>query len=51
MPICEEEVERCCAGLEVMYRSVSAQQEGKHFDFYLLSDTQTPKRQIEEEIA
>jgi membrane glycosyltransferase len=50
MPICEEEVRRCFAGIEVMYRSLSEQRGGDKFDFYILSDTRTPERQAEEEI-
>jgi membrane glycosyltransferase len=50
MPICEEEARRCFAGIEVMYRSLSECAERDKFDFYILSDTQTPELQAEEEI-
>jgi membrane glycosyltransferase len=50
MPICEEEASRCFAGIEVMYRSLSECPERKNFDFYILSDTQNPELQAEEEM-
>jgi membrane glycosyltransferase len=51
MPICNENVERVFAGLEATYRSLAATSELRHFDFYVLSDTNDPERQVEEEIA
>jgi membrane glycosyltransferase len=51
MPICDEEVSRCFAGIEVMYRSLAESEQSDKFDFYVLSDTATEERQIEEEIA
>lgn len=51
MPICNEEVSRCFAGIEVMYRSVQETGEGDKFDFYVLSDTGSEERQSEEEVA
>jgi membrane glycosyltransferase len=50
MPICEEDASRCFAGIEVMYRSLSECAEREKFDFYILSDTQNPEHQAEEEI-
>ena len=50
MPICEEDARRCFAGIEVMYRSLSEAAERDKFDFYILSDTQTPPLQAEEEL-
>ena len=51
MPICDEEVSRCFAGIEVMYRSLHKTGQGHKFTFFVLSDTGTPARQIEEENA
>jgi membrane glycosyltransferase len=51
MPICDEDVSRCFAGIEVMYRSLCGTGKGDKFTFFVLSDTGTPARQIEEEIA
>ncbi|HET7006860.1 MAG TPA: glucans biosynthesis glucosyltransferase MdoH [Candidatus Binatia bacterium] len=51
MPICDEDVRRCFAGIEVMYRSLRKTGQGHKFTFFVLSDTGTPGRQIEEETA
>ena len=51
MPICDEDVSRCFAGIEVMYRSLRKTGQGHKFTFFVLSDTGTPGRQIEEELA
>ena len=51
MPICNENVARVFAGLEASYRSLLATSEFSHFDFYVLSDTNDPETQIEEEVA
>jgi len=51
MPICNENVDRVFAGLEASYRSLAATCELRHFDFYVLSDTGDPEKQVEEEIA
>jgi len=51
MPICDEEVSRCFAGVEVMYRSLADTGQLARFDFYILSDTGEHPRQIEEELA
>jgi membrane glycosyltransferase len=39
MPVYNEETQRVIAGFEATLRSLVATGEGKHFDFYLLSDT------------
>jgi membrane glycosyltransferase len=51
MPICNENVDRVFAGLEASYRSLAGTSKLGHFDFYVLSDTGDPERQVEEEIA
>ncbi|MGH7872028.1 MAG: glucans biosynthesis glucosyltransferase MdoH [Candidatus Binatia bacterium] len=51
MPICNEEVARCFSGIEAIYRSLAATGALDHFDFYMLSDTGDPERQVEEELA
>jgi membrane glycosyltransferase len=51
MPICNENVDRVFAGLEASYRSLMSTSELRHFDFYVLSDTGDPEKQVEEEIA
>lgn len=50
MPVCDEEAKRCFAAIEVMFRSLGATGQRDKFDFYILSDTGTPQRQIEEEM-
>jgi membrane glycosyltransferase len=54
MPICEEPVERCFAGLRALERSLARVESGHPgltFDFFVLSDTADPGRQIHEEEA
>jgi len=51
MPICDEEVTRCFAGVEAMYRSLAATGEIGNFDFFILSDSADKERQVEEQIA
>jgi membrane glycosyltransferase len=51
MPICNEDVERVFAGLKASYRSLAASAKSDQFDFYVLSDTRDPEKQIQEEIA
>jgi membrane glycosyltransferase len=51
MPICNEDVERVFAGLKASYRSLAATAESAQFDFYVLSDTRDPEKQVQEEIA
>jgi membrane glycosyltransferase len=51
MPICNEEVSRCFAGVEAMYRSLAQTGQLANFDFYILSDTSEPARQSEEELG
>ena len=49
MPVCDEEATRCFAAVEVMFRSLGETGQRDKFDFYILSDTGTPQRQVEEE--
>jgi membrane glycosyltransferase len=51
VPICNEEVGRVFAGVEASYRSLAATGRLEFFDFYVLSDTRDPDKQVEEEIA
>jgi membrane glycosyltransferase len=51
MPICNEDVARVFAGLEASYRSLFQTAQFSSFDFFVLSDTNDPVRQAEEEIA
>jgi membrane glycosyltransferase len=54
MPICEEPVERCFAGLQALERSLErlpGGHPGMTFDLFVLSDTADPGRQIDEEEA
>ncbi|HSE91559.1 MAG TPA: glucans biosynthesis glucosyltransferase MdoH [Candidatus Binatia bacterium] len=51
MPICNENVVRVFAGLEASYRSLAATSELRQFDFYVLSDTSDPEKQVEERVA
>lgn len=49
MPICNEDVARCFAGMSAIYESVAATGEIEKFDFYILSDTGDAARQKQEE--
>lgn len=51
MPIYNEEPGRVFAGVEATYRSLCATGRLEDFDFYVLSDTRDPERQVEEEAA
>jgi len=51
VPICNEEIERVFAGVEATYRSLAATGKLDNFDFYFLSDSSDPEKQIEEEVA
>jgi membrane glycosyltransferase len=51
VPICNEEVGRVFAGIEATYRSLAGTGQLEKFDFYFLSDTSDPEKQVEEEIA
>ena len=51
MPICNEEVDRVFAGVEASYRSLADTRGLENFDFYILSDTGDPEKQVDEEIA
>jgi len=50
-PIFNEDVERVFAGVEATYRSLEGTGELKHFDFYVLSDTNDPDIWVSEELA
>jgi membrane glycosyltransferase len=49
MPICEEDARRCFRAIEAMCRSLRCTGEGDKFDFFVLSDTTTSRRQREEQ--
>ena len=49
MPICNEDVDRCFAGISAIYQSVAATGKIENFDFYVLSDTGDAARQQREE--
>jgi len=51
VPICNEEIGRVFAGVEATYRSLAATGCLDRFDFYVLSDTRDPEKQVAEEIA
>ncbi len=48
MPICNENVPRVFAGLRATYESLSRTGELRHFDFYVLSDTNNPDTRVAE---
>ncbi|HEX7231219.1 MAG TPA: glucans biosynthesis glucosyltransferase MdoH [Candidatus Binatia bacterium] len=49
MPICNEDVARCFAGVTAIYESLAGTGEIEKFDFYILSDTGDKVRQKQEE--
>ena len=49
MPICNEEVPRCFAGIAAIYQSLADTGRLENFDFYVLSDTSDAARQLEEQ--
>lgn len=52
MPICDEDVARCFAGLQVVVESlVQDPVQAKQFDVYILSDSGDPDRAVDEECA
>jgi membrane glycosyltransferase len=51
IPICNEDVRRIFAGVEVTYRSLATTGHLRAFDLYVLSDTRDPAKQGEEEVA
>ena len=51
MPICNEEVSRCFAGIGAIYQSLAETGQLEKFDFYVLSDTSDATRQLEEQIS
>jgi len=51
MPICNEDVARVFAGLRATYRSVALTGELRHFDFFVLSDSNNAETRIAEVAA
>jgi membrane glycosyltransferase len=51
IPICNEDVGRIFAGVEVTYRSLAATDQLEAFDLYVLSDTRDPAKQAAEGLA
>jgi membrane glycosyltransferase len=51
VPVCNEAVEGVFAGVEASYRSLAATGTIDKFDFYFLSDTSDPEKQVQEEFA
>jgi membrane glycosyltransferase len=51
MPICNEHVPRVFAGLRATYESLARSGNLEHFDFYILSDTNTPDTRVAESEA
>ena len=51
MPICNEHVARVFAGLRGTYESLAATGDGRHFDFFILSDSNEPDTLIAERRA
>ncbi len=51
IPVCNEPVDRVCAGLYGVYRSIEETGRIDLFDFYILSDSTDPDKWIEEEAA
>ncbi len=51
MPVFNEDTSRILEGLRVIYRSLEATGQIEAFDFFILSDTTSPNRWIEEESA
>ncbi|HWT79011.1 MAG TPA: glucans biosynthesis glucosyltransferase MdoH, partial [Candidatus Methylomirabilis sp.] len=48
MPICNENVQRVFAGLRATYDSLARTGEGRHFDFFVLSDSSDPDLRVAE---
>lgn len=51
MPVFNEDVSRVFEGLRVIYRSLEETGQIRHFDFFILSDSNQPNQWIEEEVA
>ncbi|TFE72064.1 glucans biosynthesis glucosyltransferase MdoH [Methylacidiphilum caldifontis] len=51
MPVYGEKVERVCAGIESIYKSIDEKGKLSIFDFFILSDSDNPDSQVEEEIG
>ncbi|MGE4299859.1 MAG: glucans biosynthesis glucosyltransferase MdoH [Desulfovibrionaceae bacterium] len=50
-PVYNEDMDRVCAGIEAVYRSLERTGQGGDFDIHILSDTQAPDAWVEEEAA
>ncbi len=48
-PVCNEEIGRVCEGLRVTYESLRQTGQAERFDFFILSDSNSPEKWIEEE--
>ena len=51
MPICNEDVGTVFAGLRATYESLQLTDAARHFDFYILSDTNDPDARAAEQVA
>jgi membrane glycosyltransferase len=51
MPVYNEDVTRVFEGLRVIYQSLEKTGQLKNFDFFVLSDSDSPNKWVEEEIA
>lgn len=51
MPICNEDADEVFARLRATYLSVRDTGQLEHFDFYILSDSYSPEKWVEEELA
>lgn len=51
MPVYNEDVSRVFEGLRVIYRSLEETGQIRHFDFFILSDSNQPNQWIQEEVA
>ncbi|MFH1135486.1 MAG: glucans biosynthesis glucosyltransferase MdoH [Pseudomonadota bacterium] len=51
MPICNEDVNRVMAGLQVTYESLAKTGQADAFDFFILSDSSDPDVLVEEEVG
>ncbi len=51
MPVYNEDVTRVFEGLRVIYQSLESTGELKNYDFFVLSDSDSPNKWVEEEIA
>ena len=51
IPVANEEAERVFAGITATYQSLEETGQIRHFDFFILSDSNDPDRWVEEEIG